>query len=124
MGSFCSVLKGENGFFLSKGKAQTPENPQPEMGGDRYDCKWCAKNHYIFGDKTGQVFCRLVPPLQTQAAESPNAACGIAHRRTRGLPSPHAEIANAAACVLRFRMWLFLRPLQRRKNCASRLARS
>ena len=37
MGSFCFVLKGENGFFLSKGKAQAPEYPQPEMGGDRYD---------------------------------------------------------------------------------------
>ena len=36
MGSFCFVLKGENGFFLSKGKAQASENPQPELGKDRY----------------------------------------------------------------------------------------
>ena len=37
--------------------------------------------------------------LPTSRGVPQNAACGVAHRRTRNCPSPHAEIAIAARGV-------------------------
>jgi len=39
--------------------------------------------------------------LPTSRGVPQNAACGVAHRRTRNCPSPHAEIAIAARGVFR-----------------------
>ena len=39
--------------------------------------------------------------LPTSRRAPQNAACGVAHRRTRNCPSPHAEIAIAARGVCR-----------------------
>ena len=44
-----------------------------------------------FSQETG---CFLTPHRALE-----NAACGDAQRRTRGLQSPHAEMANAAGGV-------------------------
>jgi hypothetical protein len=57
------------------------------------------KKHFFFFIVACLISIQLLWSLQVPHRGVENAACGIAHRRTRGWPSPHAEFAIAARGV-------------------------